>query len=79
MNTRFFPPGGGQSFLDKPVPHAAHRVEITRRRAELFPQPPHVRVHRPRVNQVVVLPHVLQQLLAGLHPARAAAPAPSAA
>ena len=53
--------------LHKPVADAADGVQMLRRRAELFAQPAHVRVHRARVNQAVVFPHVAQQMVARLH------------
>ena len=37
---------------------------------ELGPQPPHVYVHRAGAAEVVVAPHLLQQVRTGEHPAR---------
>ena len=44
--------------FDEAVAHTAHRVQMLRRRADFFAQPAHVRIHRARVNQAVVFPHV---------------------
>src|SRR6185295_751429 len=55
------------SWLDETVPNPTYRIEILGCDAELLSKPAHVRVHRPRVDQRIVFPHVLQELFAGLH------------
>ena len=55
---------------DEPVAHVAHGTDQRLvLRAELGPQPPHVDVHRPGAAEVVIAPHLLQQLGAGEDPA----------
>src|SRR6266571_4736972 len=60
-----------RSVLDKSVADAADGVEISGRAAQFFPQATHVRVHRAGVDEIVVLPDILQQLFARLHAAAA--------
>ncbi len=56
----------GGLFLDEPVANTPHGVEIAGGAPQLFAKPPHVGVHGPGVDDVVVLPDVLEQLIAGL-------------
>ena len=61
----------GVSFFQKPVADAAHGVEEFGGVAQFVAQAAHVGVHGAGVNQCVVTPDVLQQLLAGLDAALA--------
>jgi hydroxymethylpyrimidine pyrophosphatase-like HAD family hydrolase len=45
----------------------AHRLDELARLTELLAQPAHVRVHRARVNNALVAPHVVEQTIALLH------------
>src|ERR1041384_4094218 len=57
------------SFFHKAIADAANSVEIFRAGAELLAEPAHVGVHSAGIDQIVILPNVLQQLLARLHAA----------
>src|SRR5690242_19802930 len=55
---------------DEPVAHVAYRTDQRLvLGAELGPQPPHVHVHRPGAAEVVIAPHLLQQVGPGEDPA----------
>lgn len=62
--------GGGvqDSVLHEAVANAPDGVEVAGGAAQLFAEPPHVGVHGAGVDDVVVLPDILEQLFAGLDP-----------
>ena len=63
-----FPPANDErrerSVLDKPVANTSDGVEVSGCAPQFFPQAAHVSVHRAGVDEIVILPDILQESFA---------------
>src|SRR5262245_47958622 len=55
------------SIVNKTVSHPADGIQVPRGPAEFLAEPAHMSVHRSRVDKIVVLPDIAEQLLTRLH------------